>query len=113
MRRELWTGIEHAMMILSDGAVHRTEEFLVLVDKRLTDHPWSQRVRTVGMLTVLGKILDFTNNQLKLVQVAQRGQSGLYQLQRRDFFSMPSVNRFEREHASTRTSSSQAQSKGQ
>lgn len=101
MRRELWTGIEHAMLILSDGAVHPTEEFLVLVDKRTTDQPWSQRARTVGMMTVLAKILDFTNNQLKLVQVAQRGQSGLYQLQRRDFFSLPSVNKFEREHANS------------
>lgn len=103
MRREIWTGMEQAMMILQDGRVHPTEDFLPLVQKLASDREWSHRSRTVGMMTLLGKVLDFTNNQLRLVQLAKKGQCGLYQLQRRAFFHVPPVNQYVHEQPSSTT----------
>lgn len=96
MRVSTWSGMVQALAMLKQGAVQPTESFMSCLPTKKDDEEWSHRVRVVGMLTSLGQLLDMFDSRWKLVNVARKGQAGLYQLQKRDLFEIPATNVIDR-----------------
>lgn len=81
-----------AFDILCQGAVQATMSFAHLVPRYTHEYPWQHSQRVSLMLRRLMRYLDNVKSEWKLVRVSKRGQSGLYQLQKRSLVSPGASN---------------------